>query len=388
VPTASPFSPFRLRGLTLRNRVIKAATFEGLCPDGTPTEALIGHHREIAHGGAALTTVACAAVTAEGRSYPTQLVMKRESVRGLRQLVSAVRSEGGAASIQLGHGGGFSNKSVIGTEPLAPSRVYNRARKSWPRAMTDAEVAGIVGDYARAAGFAMEAKFDAVELLFGHGHLISQFLSPFTNRRDDRWGGSLANRARLAIEITRVVRAAVGKSVPILAKINLVDGFEGGVEIADAIAFARLLEAEGVDALVPSGGFASKAPLYAVRGEVPVVPLAAAQPTIYGKLGTFMYTRLFVQEYPFQELFFLEEARLLRKRVKIPVVLTGGVTSRKSLDIAMREQFELVGMARALVHEPGLVTRLANGSAERSGCVPCNECLGTMERGGIRCTRN
>lgn len=385
--TASPFSPFRLRGLTLRNRVIKAATFEGLCPEGLPTSALVEHHRAIARGGAALTTVASAAVTAQGRSYPTQLVMSREAVAGLRELTTAVRGEGGAASLQLGHGGGFTHKSVIGTEPLAPSRVYDRHRKSWSRAMTEVEISRVVGDFARAAGLAVEAKFDAVELLFAHGHLVSQFLSPYSNHRDDRWGGSLDNRIRLAIEIARVVRSTVGAKIPVLAKINLVDGFEGGLELAEAVTFARRLEAEGVDALVPTGGFASRAPMYGVRGEVPVLALAAAQPTAYRKLGTFMFTRLFVQEYPFEELFFLEEAKQLRARVKIPVVLVGGVKSRESLDKAMLAGFDLVGMARALIHEPGLVARLASGSASTSGCVTCNECLGTMERGGIRCTR-
>jgi 2,4-dienoyl-CoA reductase-like NADH-dependent reductase (Old Yellow Enzyme family) len=386
--SASPFSPFRLRGLTLRNRVIKAATFEGMCPEGMPTSALVEYHRGIARGGAALTTVASAAVTPQGRSYATQLVMSRESVKGLRELTTAVHGEGGAASIQLGHGGGFTHKSVIGTEPLGPSKVYDRHRKSWSRAMTEVEISRIVGDFARAAGFAALAKFDAVELLFAHGHLVSQFLSPYSNHRDDRWGGSLDNRMRLAIEIARVVRSTVGAKIPVLAKINLVDGFEGGFDLADAVKLAKRLEAEGIDALVPTAGFASRAPMYGVRGEVPVLAIAAAQSGVYRKLGSFFFSRLFVQEYPFEELFLLEEAKQLRARVKIPVVLTGGIKSRASLDTAMAAGFELVGMARALVHEPGLVARLASGSATSSGCVTCNECLGAMERaGGIRCTK-
>ncbi len=384
---ASAFSPFHLRGLTLRNRIIKAATFEGMCADGMPSAALVEHHRQIARGGAAMTTVAYCSVASDGRSYDTQLWMRPEAVAGLRELTAAVHYERGAASIQLGHCGDFADKAVIKGTPIGASRVYNRYRGSYPRVMTEVDISRVIGDFARAAGLAVEAGFDAIELQFGHGYLISQFLSPYTNRRDDRWGGSLDNRARLAVEIARVVRSVVGAKVPVLAKINLLDGFRGGLQTAEAIEVAVRLQSEGIDAFVMSGGFVSKSPLFMLRGEVPVVQMAAAQKTIMRKIGVFMFSRLFVQEYPFQELFFLDEARALRKKVNIPLVLLGGIKTRRNLQIAMAEGFELVGMARALIHEPDLVNKFASQSKDSSDCVPCNECVGAMERGGVECMR-
>lgn len=387
MPLRDPFSPFLLGTLKLRNRIIKAATFEGMCAGGLASDALVEHHRQMARGGAAMTTVAYCSVAEDGRSYATQLWMRREAVAGLKQVTQAIHREGAAASIQLGHCGYFADKDVIGGQPMGPSRVYNRYGRSHPRVMTEVDISRVVGDFARAAGLAVEAGFDAIELHFGHGYLISQFLSPFTNRRDDRWGGSLDNRARLAVEIVRVVRGVVGKGFPILAKINLLDGFDGGLEVEEAIEFAKRLEREGVDALVPSGGFVTKTPLYMLRGEVPVIPMAAAQKTLWRKLAVFFFARLFVQEYQFQELFFLNEARLLRKRVKLPLVLIGGIKTRRNIDIALAEGFELVAMARALIHDPGLVNKLAQRTLDGSGCVPCNECIGAMERGGVKCTQ-
>jgi 2,4-dienoyl-CoA reductase-like NADH-dependent reductase (Old Yellow Enzyme family) len=227
-----------------------------------------------------------------------------------------------------------------------------------------------------------------VELHFGHGYLVSQFLSPFANRRTDRWGGSPDNRSRLAVEVLRAVRAAVGPDFPVLLKVNLRDGFPGGLEIDESIEVARRLEAEGATGLVLSGGFVSRAPLYMLRGEVPVRRMAAAQDRWWAKAGLTLFGRLLVQAYPYQEGFFLEEARRMRAAVRLPLVLLGGLRSLAVIEGALEDGFELVGMGRALLHDPALPGKMERGEVAVSACVPCNECIAEMDRGGVRCTRS
>ena len=385
---ARAFTPIQLGSLRLRNRIVKAATFEGMCRGGAPTEALVTHHRVIAAGGAAMTTIAYCSVAPDGRSYATQMLIEPGVVPALRRLTDAVHREGAAASLQLGHCGYFADRGVIGGRPLGPSRVFNAYGLSFARPMQAADIARVIADFARATALARDGGCDAVELHFGHGYLVSQFLSPFTNRRDDGFGGSIANRMRFAIEIVRAVRAAVGPEFPVLAKVNLRDGFPGGLEIDEAVEVARALEREGMTGLVLSGGFVGRTPLYMLRGDVPFRDMAAAENRWVRKVGLYLFGRLLVQQYPWEETFFLEAARRMRAAVRLPLVLLGGIVSRATVARAMTEGFDLAGMARALLHDATLPRRLERGEVERSGCIPCNRCIAEMDRGGVRCVRS
>ena len=381
------FTPFTLGPLRLRNRIVKAATFEGMCPGGAPSEALVEHHRAVAAGGAAMTTVAYCSVSPEGRSYATQMLIRPEIVPALRRLTDAVHGEGAAASLQLGHCGYFADRRVIGGRPLGASRKLNAYGLAFARPMTEQDLARVIGDFARAARLAREAGFDSAELHFGHGYLVSQFLSPFTNRRRDRWGGPLENRMRLAVEVLRAVRAEVGGEWPVLLKVNLRDGFAGGLEVDEAVEAGRRLEAEGASALVLSGGFVSRTPLYMLRGDVPLRQMMAVQDRWWAKAGLYLFGRLLVEAYPYADAFFLPEARRMREAVRLPLVLLGGIKSAATLEQAMQAGFELAGMGRALLHDPALPRKLERGEVAASGCVPCNECIAEMDRGGVRCTR-
>ncbi|MGO9830236.1 MAG: NADH:flavin oxidoreductase [Myxococcaceae bacterium] len=380
------FTPFAFAGLRLRNRIVKAATFEGMCPGGAPSAALVELHRQVAAGGAAMTTVAYASVSPEGRSYSSQLLLSPAVVPGLRLLTDAVHREGAAASLQIGHCGYFADRRLVGGRPLGASRRFNAYGLSLARPMTEADLQRVVRDFATAARIAAASGFDAVELHFGHGYLVSQFLSPYTNRRRDRWGGPIENRSRLAVEVLRAVLLAAPR-VAVLAKVNLRDGFVGGLEVEESMEVAQRLEAEGVAGLVLSAGFVSRTPLYMLRGDVPLRPMMAAQDRWWAKAGLFLFGRLFVQAYPFEEGFLFAEARRMRAAVRLPLVLLGGVKSQSSIDRALAEGFQLVGMGRALLHDPALPRKLQRGEAVRSGCVPCNECIAEMDRGGVRCTR-
>jgi len=384
------FAPARLGALALRNRVIKTATYEGMCPGGVPSDALVEHHRALAAGGVGMTTVAYCAVSADGRTFGEQMVMRPGTVEPLRRVTDAVHAAGGAASLQLGHCGWFTKNEELSTWlPRGPSLVVNQygvsAGKPLGLPMRERELAQVPLDFARAALLAHEAGFDAVEIHLGHGYLLSQFLSPATNRRTDRWGGSLENRARLSLETLARVREALGPSTPILCKVNLRDGFRGGLELEDCVALARLLEAGGAAALVLSGGFTSRSPFYLFRGRRPLAEMIAAEPSRLQKLALRWFGARVIREYPFEEMFFLEQARAVRAAVRMPLVLLGGIVSRANVDRAMAAGFDFVALGRALIADPDLVRRMQADASARSRCTHCNACVAEMDTGGVRC---
>lgn len=338
-----------------------------------------------------MTTVAYCAVADSGRTFADQLLMCPANVAPLRELTERVHEAGAAVSIQLGHCGFFTKHRVRGRgAPRGPSRRFNAygfiKGLGFARAMSEAEIDAVVGQFGEAAALAMEAGFDAVELHLGHGYLLSQFLSPATNKRRDRWGGSLDNRLRLPLACVRAARSSVGEDVPILAKTNLDDGFPGGLGIDESVAIAQALEAEGVDALVLSGGFTSRSALFLLRGGRPLKSMARVERNVLQKLALLGFGWRLVRAFPYQELFFLELARRVRAAVSMPLALLGGVASAKGVATAMAEGFELVAMARALVHDPAFVTRLERGEVTESACDHCNECIAEMdEPHGVRC---
>ncbi|MFW5875465.1 MAG: NADH:flavin oxidoreductase [Myxococcota bacterium] len=385
IPAPGPFEPARLGPLELRNRVLKAATFEGMCPNGSPSEALIAFHTDIARGGTALTTVAYCSVSPEGRTYDHQMWMRPEIVPTLRRLTDAVHREGAAAALQLGHSGLFASRTVAGARPLAPSRAFNTYGMSLARPMGATDLERVASQFERAAALAVEAGFDAVELHLGHGYLLSQFLSPSTNRRRDEHGGSLDNRLRFPLEVLRRVRDALGPGRALLAKTNLQDGFRGGLELDDAIAIARQVEHEGADALVPSGGSVSRTPLYMLRGDVPLGDMVRVQDSAWRKVGLALFGRLFVQRYPYADTFFFDDARRVVEAVNVPVVLIGGVRSVDHIEGALASGFGFVALGRPLIHDASLVRKMERGEIRVSGCIPCNRCIAEMDGGGVRC---
>ena len=385
------FSSASLRSLELRNRIIKTATYEGMCPGGIPSDALIKHHRDLAAGGVGMTTVAYCAVSPNGRTFEQQMYMRDEILPKLGELTAAVHAEGAAASLQLGHCGYFSRNTMLpGHRSLGPSFRLNEyglmAGVPFARAMTAADIANVIEEFGTAAAKARQAGFDAVELHLGHGYLLNQFLCPATNRRRDEWGGGLDNRARLPLAVVKRVRERVGDDFPILAKLNLRDGFRGGFELEDSVGVAQRLEAAGIDAIVLSGGFTSRTPFYLFRGARPLKEMIEVEHNPLQKLTLRFFGARIIREYPFKEMFFLDDARAVRRAVRMPLVLLGGILSLDNLETAMREGFDFVAMGRALIADPDLITRMQTGEATRSRCISCNKCVAEMDRPtGVRC---
>lgn len=382
-PRAVPdvFAPARLGPLRLRNRVIKAATFEGMAPDSLVTDELIDYHRRPAAGGVAMTTVAYCGVAPEGRTHRGQLWMRPEALPGLRRLTAAVHETGAAVAVQLGHAGPVADARSNGAPALSPMGEFNPVGLRRNRAATAQDLHRVVEAHTHAAELAATAGFDAVELHLGHNYLASAFLSPRLNRRTDEYGGPLRHRARLALEIAASVRQALGDRVAITAKLNMTDGVRGGLTPEDSLQVAEWLqEAGSVDALTLTAGSSLLNPMYLFRGDVSVKEFAAPFPQPQ-RLGLRLLGRTFLRSYPYEPLYLLDKALRFRRELTLPLVLLGGVTDRDGMERAMTEGFEFVAMARALLREPDLVHRLRRDPSTRSRCVHCNRCVPTIYTG-------
>lgn len=375
------FNPAKLGPLTLRNRVIKAATFEARTPDALVTDDLIEYHRLPAAGGVAMTTVAYCAVSPSGRTGGNQIWMRPHAVPGLRRLTEAIHAEGAAISAQIGHAGPVADARSNQATALAPVRFFNPIAMRFAQKATREDIDDVLAAHAHAARLAVDAGFDAVEIHLGHNYLASAFLSPLLNRRDDEFGGSLQNRAKVARGLVMAVRRAVRQQVAVTAKLNMTDGIRGGITVDEALTTARWLQDDGgLDAIELTAGSSLVNPMYLFRGDAPVKEFAAAfKPPL--RWGIRMTGHRFFREYPYRDAYLLREARLFRAELTIPLILLGGITNRTTMDLAMAEGFEFVAMARALLAEPDLVNRIAaEGSQVRSACTHCNQCMATIYR--------
>jgi 2,4-dienoyl-CoA reductase-like NADH-dependent reductase (Old Yellow Enzyme family) len=325
-----------------------------------------------------MTTVAYLAVAPEGRTHRDQVWWRPEALPGLARLAAAVHETGALVSAQIGHAGPVANAASNGLPSLSPSTRFNPLSMRPDRRATRADLLRIVEAHARAADWAREVGFDAVEVHLGHNYLASAFLSRRVNHRRDEWGGPLARRAELSRRILAAIRDRVGDSIAVLAKINMIDGVRRGLALDESIPFAQLLESDGhLDALVLTGGSSLLNPMYLFRGDAPVREFAVTQPPLL-RLGLRMAGRAFLRPYPYQPLYFLEQARQFRAALSMPLVLLGGVTDRTGIDTAMREGFEFVAMARALLREPDLVNRIRADAGTPSLCIHCNRCMPTI----------
>ena len=377
------FAPSPLGPLTLRNRIIKAATFEGVMPGGKVSDALIEYHRRVAAGGAAMSTVAYLAVSPEGRTDRHCLLLNEDNLPGLRRLTDAIHAEGAAAAAQIGHAGPVANARSNRAPALSPSGGFT-PMGSRLRAIDVAGIERVTEDYRRAAALAVEAGFDSLEVHVGHNYLLSAFLSPKLNKRDDLFGGSVENRARFPRNVLRRVRDAAGPTTAVTAKLNMADGVEGGLWLEESVQVASLFEADGVlDALELTGGSSLANPMYLFRGDAPLHEFGATLPGPV-RLAFRVVGHRFLRTYPYEEAFFLPYARQFLRALSTPLILLGGITELQTIEAALAEGFAFVAMARALLREPDLPNRMLAGTSTTSLCIHCNKCMPTIYS-GTRC---
>lgn len=360
---AQPFESLRIKSLTLPNRFVRSATWEGLAAqDGSVTPELTERMVELARGEVGLIISGHAFVSREGQAGLRQLGAYDDKLEpGLAAMARAVHQAGGRIALQLAHAGQQANPRLSGLPAMGPSVLLQDGRPA-NRELDTAGIAELAAAFGRAAALARRAGYDAVQIHSAHGYLLNQFLSPAWNHRADEYGGSLENRARLALEVLAAVRAAVGPEYPVLAKINSEDFVPGGLTPGEAVAAAALLEKAGLDAVEFSGG--SRA-----AGE-------RLMPARKGLLKT-----------ADQEVYYRDAARLYKERVRIPLVLVGGIRSLEVAEEVLGSGLaDAVALSRPLICEPWLVRRWHEGDRRKAECVSDNACYGPGFAGeGIRC---
>lgn len=386
------FTPYKLGPVTLRNRTIRSAAFESMGKDFGPTQKLKDYHVSVARGGIGMTTLAYASINRSGVSFNSQLWLRPEIVPALRDITDAIHAEGAAAGIQIGHCGNMTHWSTAGCFPVSASNGFNLYSPTFHRRLRRDEIVEMARDFGRAVETAHEAGFDSVEVHAGHGYLISQFLSPYTNHRRDEFGGSLANRMRfMDMCLEEVMQAAARCRMAVLVKHNMEDGFRGGIEVPESIEIAKRIESFGVDGIVLSSGFVSRAPMAVMRGRIPTKTMGYYMPWKMWpqKIVVSFFGQWMIKQYDFEECFFLENAKRFRRELKCPLVYVGGLVSRRGVERVLDEGFELVQMARALVNDPAFVNRMREGDINtRSGCDHKDYCIARMYSIDMQCCHN
>ena len=385
------FTPYKLGPIELRNRTIRSAAFEGMGRNNGPTEELFNYHRAVAKGGIGMTTVAYAAVCRSGISFDSQLWMREEIVPELKRLTDAVHAEGAKASIQLGHCGNMTHRRTCGQMPIGASSGFNLYSPTFHRKMNQKDIDEVVKAYGDAVRLAMKAGFDAVEIHAGHGYLISQFLSPYTNHRHDRYGGSLDNRMNFMRECIREVLKAADGKIAVTAKLNTRDGFRGGQEVDELIEVAKELRRLGVDAITLSGGFVSRAPQYVMRGEFPTKAIAHYLPASQWWLKICLYIGSWAvcPTVTFKHLFFMEDALKFKAAMPdYPFIYVGGVTTGEDARKVLENGFPLFQMGRAVLEDTDFVNKLKADENHCSGCEHSNFCIGRMYSKSMQCHKH
>ena len=360
---AELFENVSINGMTLANRFVRSATWEGLANrEGSVTPKLTKMMVELARDEVGLIISSYTFVSPEGQSSPGQLAIHDDRfVAGLWAMVEAVHKAGGKIASQIVHGGRFADFALTGLQPIGPSAVAKDGQTTC-RAMNKEDIANIVSAFTQAAARAKQAGFDAIQLHAAHGFLFSQFLSPALNQRTDEYGGTLENRARFLIEVVRSIRKATGPAYPLLIKLNSEDFLEGGLTRDEAVQVAAMLEAASVDAIEFSGG--------TVASPEKFIAGAPRKPKT-----------------PQDEVFYREAAELYKANVGIPLMLVGGIRSYETAnDLIRRGVADYISLGRPLICEPGLVKRWHNGDRRESECGSCNSCFAPASDGrGVYC---
>ena len=375
------FTPCKIGPVELRNRTIRSAAFENMAFGNKVSKELFDYHTAVARGGVGMTTVAYAAVSRSGLSFDAQLLMCEENVPDLKLLTDAIHAEGAKASIQLGHCGNMTHRSTCGRMPMGASRGINLYAYTLVHKMTEQEILAVVEDFRNAVMLAREAGFDCVEIHCGHGYLISQFLSPKTNHRRDRWGGDIENRMRFMRLVLTAVMEAAADDIAVIVKTNMFDGMKGGLSVEECLTVAKEIESLGVHALVLSAGFVSKAPMSVMAGSMPIKTLAHYMPwksMWWLKMGVSAVGKLMMPSVPYHDAYFLDTAMRFRKELKMPLIYVGGMVDKKDMERVLDNGFVAFQMARALLNDTDFVNKLHQGLVEKSPCGHSNYCIARM----------
>ena len=357
------FEPARIKNMELRNRFVRSATADGGAEKtGHISERQIGLFSELADGGVGLIITGIMYVHPSGRiSFFHSSIADDDCVPGLNKLTASVHKRGARIAAQLFHGGREAARLLnpLNKEAIAPSVISDDPYFTGKyRSMTGPEIWDLIHAFGDAARRAEEAGFDAVQVHAAHAYLLSQFLSPYTNRRSDIWGGTLQDRLRFHHEVYLDIRGKVDKDYPVLIKLGVQDGFPGGLALTEGMEAARLLARGGYDALEISQG---------LRGE------------LYE--GTEFRTHINCLD---QEAYFRQWCREIKKQVNVPIMMVGGFRSFELMEeVIQKNEADFISLCRPLVREPGIIKEWEKGSRRKSTCVSCNKCLEGIRKGEL-----
>ena len=356
------FESTSINSMILANRTIRSATWEGLATDdGSSANKLIDLLAELARGGIGLIISGHAYVSPEGQAGPWQLGIHSDRfIPGLVEMTRSIQTIGGKIALQLAHAGSQASSRLSGFEPIGPSPIE---KESGPvgREMTRDEIETVTEAFASAAVRAQKAGFDAVQVHAAHGYLLSQFLSPYFNKRKDEYGGSIENRARLVVQVLKAIRKAVGSDFPVFIKLNSEDFLQGGLTVEEMLETAAMLEENGIDAIELSGGtFLS----------------GKNNPSRRGKPG------------PGEtEAYYEGAARRFKEKIHTPLMLVGGIRTFETAERLLNEGVtDYIAFCRPLIREPSLIARWKSGDRRPASCLSDSGCFKPALAGhGISC---
>ena len=387
------FEPTRIKNMELKNRIIRSATHEGMSDEnGFPERALFQLYERLAKGGVSLIITGYAFVSRDGRChlYRMQGIDRDEHISAYQKLTAHVHEHGAKIAMQIVHCGRQTTREAAGTQPIAPSPVKDKSLFTVPREMSEEDIERVIEAFAQAARRVKASGFDAVQLHAAHGYLLNQFLSPHTNRRTDRWGGSIENRMRIINEIYARCRAAVGDEFPLLVKINAYDTMKKGLRIEESTIMAGMMSRLGFDGIEVSCGI-NEDNFSTCRGDAPIDTILDDWDIYRRKnpLYRFIMRRFgekIVAPVPFKEAYNLEAARTIKAAVQCPVFLVGGNIIPDAIErIVEREDVDYISLSRPLIADSGFPGKIRSGNMEASRCVRCNLCIGYSTTRSLRC---
>lgn len=351
------FTPVKVGTVEISNRFVRSATHDFMAADdGSVTNKQVSLFKNLAKGEIGLIITGHAYIHPSGKASPNQTGVDADSlIKGLSRIARAVHRYPSRVFLQLSHAGRQTKPRLCGCTPLAPSAVYEPVFKVMPKKMSRKEIQDVIENFIQGSRRALEAGFDGVQVHAAHGYLLSSFLSPYTNKRNDEWGGSLSNRARIIVEIIRGAKRLLGQQFPLIVKLNSEDFLNGGLTLKESLAAAKILEEAGADGIEISGGTSE-----AGRGSV--------------------WKGLLPED---EEGYFVRSASKFKKALRIPVFGLGGIRSLSVMaKIIIRGKADFISMSRPFIRDPYLVKKFHKDKIKKSECISCNKCFNLR---GISC---
>jgi len=357
------FDKTKINQMELKNRFVRSATWEGLAnPDGSCSVELANLILELAKGQIGLIITSHAYVNQTGQAGIRQLgIYRAQLISSYVEMVEKVHREGSKIIMQIAHAGCRSSINLTKKQSLGPSSIEIKGCGRC-REMTKDEIFQTIEDFQKAAVRAKKAGFDGVQIHAAHGYLLSQFLSPFFNKRKDEYGGNIENRARLILEILQAIRTELGQQFAVLIKLNSEDFIEGGFTQGEMVQVSAMLESAGIDAVELSGGTSLS-------------------------LSKFSSSRVGKIDSKEEEVYYRDAAKLFKEKITVPLILVGGIRSYEvALELVEKKLADYISLSRPLIREPDLIKRWQEGDIKKAACISCNKCFVPTRAGkGVYC---